>query len=180
MSVKIPQALHEDFVLLGHSRCLYKGLRDALVFRGLVKIEEDVVENGVLVMHRHVGFADLLVQLLQRIVGLGRVDLSCEGEISKCDGIAYMSEPTLGDSHCPQNTVDEECAIEAFATSLDVGLGLAIVWVRRLGGEYMVDIGVVEHFVGFGSNSRNLEELEELDQPSRNGQSRARSCRAFT
>lgn len=78
VSVKIPQALHEDFVLLGHSRCLYKGLRDALVFRGLIKVEEDVVEDGVFVMHRHVGFADLLVQLLQRIVGLGRVNLSYE------------------------------------------------------------------------------------------------------
>jgi hypothetical protein len=74
LSVQVPQALHEDLVLLGHPRGVHKCLGNVLPFRHLIKVEKNVVEEREFVVRRHVGIADLLVQLLQSVVGFGGVD----------------------------------------------------------------------------------------------------------
>lgn len=124
----MPQALHEDLVFLGHSRNLGEGLRYRFACL-LVEIEEKIVEEGKLVMDRHVGFADLLVKLFQCAVGLRRVNLCCKRK--RLDIARKVPKPvhTLRNAHRPQNAINEEDSIEAFATSLNVVLDISIIRV---------------------------------------------------
>lgn len=59
--IEIPQALHEDLVLLRHARRIHKSVGNIVATRCSVEIEEDIVENGEFVVSGHVGVADLLV-----------------------------------------------------------------------------------------------------------------------
>lgn len=79
-SVHVPKAFHEELVISRHARQAGKGLRYKHLCTCIVKVEKNVVEQRKFVVHRHSRFADLLVQLLERILGLGGVHFCCEWE----------------------------------------------------------------------------------------------------
>lgn len=73
LTVQVPQALHEQLVISWHAVCRGKPVRSSASTVARVEIEENVVEEGEFVVHRHGGFTDLLVKLAQGIFRLWRV-----------------------------------------------------------------------------------------------------------
>jgi len=75
LPVHVPQALHKDLVGAGHARVHGESLGDGVAAGCDIKVEQDVVEQRLLVVHRHAGVAYLLMELSQGAVGLWGVDL---------------------------------------------------------------------------------------------------------
>jgi hypothetical protein len=81
-AVQMPQALDEDLVVAWHSRSRHKRLRRHRSVGSFIEIEQDVVEERKLVVQGHGSVANVLVQLSQRSIGLGRVGF-CYKDLSE-------------------------------------------------------------------------------------------------
>lgn len=91
LAIHLPESLHEQLVLLGHGEVEGIVLCEVGPAAEAVEVEEDVVEDRQLVVDGRSAVANLLVQVVEALLALGRVCLgwrSTSGQTGALEGVA--------------------------------------------------------------------------------------------